>query len=549
MADRVLYYGDNLYVLRDHIGDESVNLIYLDPPFNSSRGYNILFKDEGGREAEAQVNAFCDSWRWEEAAENTYQEILLGPHPAVAQMIYAMRQFIGENRMMAYLVMMTVRLVELHRVLVRTGSLYLHCDPTASHYLKIILDTIFGADKFRAEIIWKRTSAHSSANRPGPIHDTILYYVKSSNFVWNKVYQPYSENYIQDTYRNIDLDGRRWKSTDITGAGTRNGETGKVWHGIDVTAKGRHWFVPPAELDKLEQAGKLYWPFKLGGMPRLKQYLNEMPGLPLQDIWDDIPPLGAQAAERLGYPTQKPLSLLERIIESSSNPGDVVLDSFSGCGTSITAAEKLKRRWIGIDITHLAITMHKNRLKEMFGLLPDQDYEVVGEPNDLAGAHQLAQDNRYQFQWWALSLIQGRPVGGETNGKKGKKGADRGIDGIITFIDDYNKKLKRVIIQVKSGHVKPGDVRDLRGVLDREEDAPIGLFITLENPSQEMVKEAVSAGFYYSPLWEKNFPRIQILTVDNLLKGISRIQLPTSLAAFKEAQRVRAEVDQLDLFS
>src|SRR5258708_3263477 len=304
ITENTLYYGDNLFILREHIPSESVDLIYLDSTFNSSRNYNVLFKDEHGTESQAQIEAFEDTWHWNLEAEHTYTELLTEAPDHVEKMVESLRDFIGTNQMMAYLVMMAVRLVELHRVLKPTGSLYLHCDPTASHYLKILLDTIFGADQFRGEIIWKRTSAHSSANRPGPIHDVLLLYSKSASYTWNQQYQPYDEGYIQTFFQNTDPDGRRWKSTDITGAGTRNGETGKIWGGIDVTAKGRHWFVPPAELDQLDANGRLYWPQKADGMPRLKQYLEDMPGVPLQDVWIDIQPISAHANERLGYPTQ-----------------------------------------------------------------------------------------------------------------------------------------------------------------------------------------------------------------------------------------------------
>lgn len=537
-----LYYGDNLDILRNHIPDASIDLIYLDPPFNSNRSYNVLFKDESGREADAQLTAFDDAWHWGPAAERTYQDLISGSPMPVATMISALRQIIQPNQMLAYLVMMTARLVELHRVLKPTGSLYLHCDPTASHYLKMILDTIFSPNFFRSEIIWKRTSAHSSANRPGPIHDVILFYSKSEGYIWNNVYQPYGEEYIDSAYSLSDSDGRKWKSTDITGSGVRNGETGLTWRGINVTAKGRHWVVPPSELDKWDLEGKIHWPQKEGGMPRLKQYLDEMPGVSIQDIWLDISPIGAQAAERLGYPTQKPLELLERIIQASSNHGDVVLDPFSGCGTAIAAAQKLGRQWIGIDITHLAIAMHKARLADMYGLKPGIDYDIIGEPQDLAGAQQLAREDRYQFQWWALSLLGARPVSspkGTGSTRTGKKGSDQGIDGIIPFVDDSTEKLKRILVQVKSGHVKSGDIRDLRGVLDREKDAPLAIFLTLEPPTSEMSKEAVTSGFYTSPLWKQDYPRIQIITIKDLLEG-SLPQLPPSTSgAYKKAQRVR----------
>lgn len=546
ITENTLFYGDNLKILRECIPDNSVDLIYLDPPFNSNRNYNVLFKDESGSESEAQITAFEDTWHWNETAEETYNELVTRTADTVSKMIASLRDFIGTNQMTAYLVMMAARLVELHRVLKPTGSLYLHCDPTASHYLKIIRDTIFEAEQFRGEIIWKRTSAHSSANRPGPVHDILLFYSKTGNYIWHQQYQPYDEAYIQTFFQNTDPDGRRWKSTDITGAGTRNGETGKMWRGLDVTARGRHWFVPPSELEQLDAQGRIYWPHKTDGMPRLKQYLEDMPGVPLQDIWDDIPPISAHARERLGYPTQKPLALLERIIQASSNPGDIILDPFCGCGTAIAAAQKLGRKWIGIDITHLSIALQKYRLQDMF---PDIQFNVVGEPEDGAAAKQLAQDDRYQFQWWALSLVRAKPLGGQEGSKAGKKGSDKGIDGVITFIDDAYAKPKRVLVQVKSGHVKSGDIRDLVGTVQRE-NAAIGVFITLEPPSRDMLTEAVSAGYYDSPGWHQKYPRIQICTIAELLKG-TRIDMPPQYGTFKQAQKAQKgeDAEQSELFS
>ena len=540
IKSNMLYYGDNLEILREYIGDASVDLVYLDPPFNSNRNYNVLFKQEGGGESEAQVQAFEDTWHWAGAAE-TYHHLITQAAPAVSEMIGAMYKFIGPSQMMAYLVMMAVRLVELHRVLKPTGSLYLHCDPTASHYLRTLLDTVFDPENFLGEIIWKRTSAHSSAKRPGPVHDVLLFYSRSSTYTWNPIYQPYDQEYLDTFFDHTDQDGRKWKRTDLTGAGTRNGETGKPWRGIDVTAKGRHWSVPPEELDKLDAAGRIHWPAKVDGMPRLRQYAEDMPGVPLQDVWTDIPPLHNLAAERLGYPTQKPVALLERIIAASSNPGDVVLDPFCGCGTTIAAAQKLGRTWLGIDITHLAIALQKYRLKSAFGLEDGKDYRVIGEPADVASAQQLASENRYQFQWWALSLIQAQPLGGD-GGREGRKGADRGIDGIISFIDDSSGKPKRVLVQVKSGHVNSATIRDLRGVIERENGA-IGVLITLEAPSQPMVTEAASASFYTSPNWG-NFPRLQILTIDGLLHGRQRLEMPPqqqTAVTFRQAPKEKGK--------
>ena len=539
MAENILYYGDNIYWLR-RMKEETVDLIYLDPPFNSNRNYNVLFKDEKGTESEAQIIAFEDTWHWNQATEEAYDELVNDAPSNVVRMIAAPRESIGTNQMMAYLVMMTVRLVELRRVLKPTGSLYLHCDPTASHYLKIILDAIFGPEQFRSEIVWKRTSAHSSANRHGPVHDTLLFYSKSDRYPWNQQYQPYDEEYITTFFEYVDPDGRRWRRSDLTGAGTRNGETGKPWRGIDVTAKGRHWAFPPDELDRLESAGRIHWPHKADGMPRLKQYLDDMPGVPLQGVWADIPPIHNLSAERLGYPTQKPLTLLERIINASSNPGDVVLDPFRGCGTAITAAQKLGRQWIGIDITHLSIALMKYRLETMF---PGIRYKVDGEPEDISAARKLALDDRSQFQYWACSLVRAKQLGGQAGSRSGKKGSDRGIDGLIDFEDDASGALKKIVVQVKSGKVQSPHIRDLLGTIQRER-AEMGVFLTLEEPTREMLTEAASAGFYQSA-WGKH-PRPQVFTIEDLIdrKHPKKVDMPPQAQVsrtFKRAERAQPQ--------
>lgn len=542
-----LYYGDNLNILRDYIRNESIDLIYLDPPFNSSRTYNVLFKDESGNEAEAQITAFEDTWHWNPTTEVTFQELLTCADPSVSKMIGALTDFIGKNQMMAYLVMMAVRLIELHRVLKPTGSLYLHCDPTASHYLKIVLDSIFGAACFQNEICWKRTSAHSSAKRYGPIHDVIFFYSKTNNFTWNQQYLSHDEEYVRKFYRHRDADGRLYRLSDLTAAGIRHGSSGQPWRGIDPSAKGVHWKFTIDNLERLDLEGRIHWPVK-GNVPAYKRYLDEVKGVTLQDIFDDIPPIGAQAQERLHYPTQKPVTLLERILSASSNPGDVVLDPFCGCGTTIAAAEKLGRQWIGIDITHLSIALQKYRLKDSFSLVAKKDYAVVGEPEDLQSAYQLKQDDPYQFQWWALSLIKARPLGGTSGSKQGKKGKDRGIDGVITFIDELEGKPKQILVQVKSGKVKSGDIRDLRGTIEREK-AAMGVFITLEDPSREMVSEAVAAGLYHSPGWNRDYPKLQILTITGLLDG-KELKMPSATITFKQSEKIETsnKGEQTSLF-
>lgn len=530
-----LYYGDNLAILREHIPSESVDLVYLDPPFNSNRSYSVLFRDESGREAEAQVRAFDDTWHWNQHTEATYRELTTRSRPEVGSMIAAMHEFIGENQMMAYLVMMAVRLVELHRVLKPTGSLYLHCDPTASHYLKVLLDTIFDVRNYHDEIVWQRTNVHSDSKTWSHVSDSIFFYTKSSQFSWHPVYAKHKDEYLTSKYRHKDSDGRVYRLDNMTSPNPRPNMMYE-WKGHTSPPNG--WRYSRETMAKLDAEGRIWYPNDKSKRPQLKRYLDETPGRLLSNVWTDIDPINSQAGERLGYPTQKPVALLERIISASSNPGDVVLDPFCGCGTTIAAAQKLGRTWLGIDITHLAIALQKYRLKAAFGLVDRKDYDVVGEPVDLAGAIQLASEDRYQFQWWALSLIQAQPLGGDGESKRGKKGADGGVDGVIAFIDDASGRPKRVIIQVKSGHVGVATVRELRTVMENQR-AAIGVLITLEPPTDKMITEAAKAGSYQSFHWGE-FPRLQILTVENLLNGRQRLQMPPqnqTAVTFKQAQR------------
>lgn len=559
-----LYFGDNLNVMREHIADESVDLIYLDPPFNSKRDYNLLFKSpkslskkakkEQSEEAaptgsdvfsEAQITAFEDTWHWGEQAEAEFRQIEQQANTDVAELMRALRAFLRENDMMAYLTCMALRLLELRRVLKPTGSLYLHCDPTASHYLKIVLDAVFGKDNYRNEIVWKRTSAHNSAKRFGPVHDTILFYSKAEKYFWNPVFETYNESYVEKNFSNRDADGRRWKSSDITGSGIRRGETGLVWRDIDVTAKNRHWAYPPSVLETMDTQGRIHWPKITGGMPRFKNYLDEMDGIAAQDVIADIQAISAHSTERLGYPTQKPLALLERIIEASSNEGDVVLDPFCGCGTALDAAEKLKRRWIGIDITHLAVGLIERRLKERYPKLKNKGaFEITGRPKDLGTARRLAELDKYQFQFWALSLIGAQPF------KGGKKGADGGIDGLI-YPEVSTGKTEKVVVSVKGGdNVGVLAVRDLIATVSREK-AAIGVLITLTPPTKPMVSDAAAAGFYDSP-HHGAFPKIQILTVEGLLNEHERLNFidmsyggQTFKAAKTEARGKKSDTPEL----
>ena len=521
-----LYYGDNLDILRQHVGDESVDLVYLDPPFNSNATYNVLFKERSGEESPAQIKAFTDTWEWTQESERTFeQEIVLNPEtpPNVKDMITAFRQFIGSNAMMAYLVMMTPRLVELRRVLKPTGSIYLHCDPTASHYLKLLMDGIFGPELFQNEVIWKRTSGHSDARRYGRVHDVLLFYTLSTKAVWNVTHQPYEDDYVDKYYRYRDQDGRRWMSDNLSASGLQGGGYEYEWNGIT-----RVWRVPRETMEQLDLEGRIF--YTKNGIARRKRYLDESAGLKIQDIWTDTQALRSWHKERLGYPTQKPQALLERIIQASSNEGDVVLDPFCGCGTAVAAAEKLKRRWTGIDVTHLAVALMKNRLKTAFDIVPGRDYEVAGEPADVGGARALAEQDRYQFQYWAMSLLEAFPR------EQGKRGADRGIDGVVYFIDGPRRSPQKAIVQVKSGKVSSPLIRDLKGTVEREK-AALGLFITLEEPTRDMRTEAVSAGFYRSDVWQRDFPKLQIRTVAELLDGRA-FELPQHPSMYQPAQRV-----------
>jgi DNA modification methylase len=507
-----LYYGDNLDVMRRHIKDETVDLVYLDPPFNSNQDYNVLFKGKDGTDATAQIKAFEDTWTWDRATQLQY-ETLAEQGGRVGELMISFRRFLGQNDMMAYLTMMAPRLVELRRVLKAKGSIYLHCDPTASHYLKLLMDAVFGPENFRNEIVWKRTSARSDSHRWNHIHDVLLFYTRSSSFTWNPQFVPYDQSYLDAFYKNVEeKSGRRFALDNLTASGTREGSSGQPWRGIDVRAKGNHWKYKIETLDQMAAEGRIVWPQKEGGVPRYKRYLDEMPGVAIQSIIADIPPLSAQSAEKLGYPTQKPEALLERIIAASSNEGDVVLDPFCGCGTAIAVAQRLNRSWIGIDITHLAISLMKHRLSG-FG---DLAYHVLGEPTTIQEAEVLAADDPYQFQWWALGLVEARPV-------EEKKGADKGIDGRKRFFEhgQSGSTAREVIFSVKAGQKIPANaVRDLRGTIERE-GADFGVLISLAEATKPMRMEADGAGSVTIQGYEgaRKYPKLQCITVEQLLEG------------------------------
>jgi site-specific DNA-methyltransferase (adenine-specific) len=558
-----LYYGDNLAILREYVAAESVDLIYLDPPFNSKADYNVLFKTSDGGASAAQAGAFKDTWEWVEAAEAYHELITSHRVPTnLRNLMEALKVFLTDdtgkrgNSMMAYLCMMALRLVELHRVLKPTGSLYLHCDPTASHYIKLILDAVFGFKSFRNEIVWKRTTAHSNVYRSyGDVTDTIYFYTKSEDYKWNQVYRNDPAESLAATFPNVDADGRRWRSENMRNPGVRPNlhYDYTASNGVTYKPHPNGWTVRRERMEQLDKEGRLHFPSRPEGRLRLKLFADESPGVKAQNLWTDINAIGSQATERLGYPTQKPEALLERIVLASSNEGDVVLDPFCGCGTTIAVAERLNRKWIGIDVTYVSVDLMERRLIDMF--TPEHDvnklasipvpkrrqalkdywskgedtlmigiktglkpYEVIGDPKDFESAKFLAENDKYQFEWWAIRMLGAQ-------GKEYKKGADRGIDGIIHFLDAAGE-YKRAVISVKGGNSTPANaLRDLRGTMERER-AVSGILVTLVPPTGPMKKEVADAGRWNSTLHpERSFPVLQILTAQDLLDG-KMIELP-----------------------
>jgi site-specific DNA-methyltransferase (adenine-specific) len=529
-----LFFGDNLDVLRRYIPDESVDLIYLDPPFNSNQSYNVLFKDRSGKRAAAQQHAFEDTWTWDDAAAALYEHTVEHGAGDVPNVLRAFRIYLHNSDLMAYLVMMAPRLLELHRVLKPTGSLYLHCDPTASHYLKVLLDAVFGGENFKTDIIWKRTTSHSDSKTWSRVSDNILFYTKSETYSWNAPTEAHDETYVAVKYRYTDPDGRRYRLDNITSPSPRPNMMYE-WKGFPFPPKG--WRFEKDTMARLDGEGRIWYPRKSDGSfditkrPQVKRYLDEMKGTLISNVWTDIDPINSQAQERLGYPTQKPEALLERILTTSSNEGDVVLDPFCGCGTTVSVAERLKRHWIGIDITHLAIGLIKSRLADSYGDAIAATYEVIGEPTDLEGARALAEQDKFQFQAWALGLVGARTE------SSGKKGADRGVDGRTIFHDGRGNS-HDIIYSVKGGKLKATDVRDLKGVVGRDK-AAIGVLISLEQPSRDMKKEAATGEMFESD-WGKH-PKWQIVTIEELLNGktIDRPPMRQVDQTFKRAPKVK----------
>ena len=535
MSDNTLYYGDNLEILPRYVPDASVDLVYLDPPFNSNADYNVLFAEKDGSQSQAQTLAFGDTWQWDRTAVEAYQSVV-ERGGRVAEAMIAFHRMLGGNDMMAYLAMMAPRLTELRRVLKPSGSLYLHCDPTASHYLKVLMDAVFDARWFRNEITWKRTNARSTGGKWPRVHDILLHYGAGGKVAFHPLSVP-ADLTKMPHHLITGADGLKYQTFELTAPGrTQEGESGRPWREFDPGKYGRHWANSQATMEAWDAEGLIHWPAQ-GGFPRRR---GEAPFDPAErtvtvgDVWTDIDRLNQTAKERLGYPTQKPEALLERIILASSSEGDLVLDPFCGCGTTVAAAQRLGRRWIGVDITHVAISLIRRRLRDAYG--DGVAYSVVGEPTSQADASALAASDPYQFQWWALGLVGARGV-------DQKNGADKGVDGRLYFHDEsVGAKTKQIVFSVKAGHVSVAHVRDLRGVIERE-DAALGVLICMQTPTQPMRAEAAEAGWYTLP-WDasRRYPRLQILTVEDLLagRGVDCPPAQRANATFKRAPVAQA---------
>jgi DNA modification methylase len=571
-----LYYGDNLDVLRGKIKDETVDLCYIDPPFNSKRNYNQIYNNRGV-EDRAQAQSFIDTWVWDERAAQGFEEILANAggrfQPQTVELIKGLRNVLGKGSLLAYLVSITLRVVEIHRTLKDAGNFFLHCDPTASHYLKIVADGIFcgnSSGDFRNEIVWRRTGSHNARRSFGPIHDVILFYSKGSKPYFKTIKRPYMRGHVESRY-TLDSTTGKYKFTSggnvLTGAGATGGESGKAWKGFDPSAKHRHWAIPGflAEemgegFEKLSVLEKLDALYEAGlidieegvAWPTPVRYLTTESGTPIQDIWSfqpytektvyganegidaDVKWLGPTDPERLGYQTQKPFGLLERIIRAASPEGGTVLDAYCGCGTTLDVAQKLDRMWIGIDITYQSISLVLRRLERRYGARITGAVGQDGIPRDMASAYALAhrKDDRLrkEFEKWAvLTFTNNRAVINE------KKGADAGIDARAYFMTAKDDNAK-IIFQVKSGGVNRSDVAALRGDMDRE-GAALAVLITLEEPSNAMLHEAKSAGQYQHETMGRSYDSISIVTVREIVEERKRLEIPMSLEVLAAAKR------------
>ena len=473
--------------MREEIPDASVDLIYLDPPFNSKRIYNASM---GG----AQWEAFNDTWQWHEAIEDFHE---VASDPDLAPVMEGLRTILGESPNLAYLSYMANRLRECHRVLKDTGSIYLHCDPTMSHYLKVVMDGVFGRNKFRNEIVWKRTSSHNDAKVLGSVHDIVFQYSKSSTYIYNRQYVPYDEGYIERRYRNADEDGRKWMDDNLSAKGLSGGGYEYEYRGVSSL-----WRVPLSRMKELDITGRLHFTSR-GGI-RIKRYLDEMKGLPLSDVWTDISPVNSQARERLGYPTQKPVALLERIIKANSDVGHVVLDPFCGCGTTIHAAQNLDRQWIGIDVCVKACQVIEHRIQQHFDSLWS-DVEYVGFPKTADDAKELAHLDKFKFEKWAVSLTPYMEANKKQRGDGGIDGRGRLAIRKGQFID--------LVSQAKGGNTSPGDVQAFNGARQQVK-ADLGIFTCFQDKvTTGMRNVAVNAGRFM------DVPTIQIYTVEDFFEN------------------------------
>lgn len=541
-ATNRLYYGDNLDVLRE-LADGSVDLVYLDPPFNSARNYNVIFsRGEHADSAGAQIQAFEDTWEWTHVTDKQFEEYVTGALPVrAAEALRAFHTLLGENEALAYLVNMAPRLVELHRLLAPTGSLWLHCDPTMSHYLKVLLDAIFDPRTFRNEIIWQRNPSKANQSRRLPVnHDVLLVYGKTDEVKWNTdiAFVAYDLGNLDEKtagkYNQVDEDGRAYYLTSLINPNPDRPNL--TYEFLGVT---RVWRWTRERMQKAYDDG-IVVQRKPGSVPRMKRYLDEQKGRPLSDVWTDIPPLNSRASERLGYPTQKPLALLERILALATDPDDVVLDPFCGCGTTVDAAQKLGRQWIGIDITYIAVDLIVKRLEHSYGTSILDAIAIDGVPRDAAAAQALFDRNPFDFERWAVSLVNAQP--------NEKQVGDRGIDGVARFpLDGGVKNVGRVLVSVKGGKsLNPAMVRDLAGTVDTQK-AEMGVLIVQHPPTRGMLDAARHGGRYTHPANGQEFPRIQIITTDQLLAG-ERPVMPPVFAPYVQAKPHLLGADTESLF-
>ena len=514
-----LYYGDCLEVMQAWDKD-CIDLIYLDPPFNSDADYNILYSSDSA--GIAQMRAFADTWSWDEAASDRWEMYENATGRPAHKVVVGLHNYLGECGMLAYITYMAERIEGMHRILKPTGSIYLHCDPTASHYLKAVMDAVMGGENFKSEIVWKRTSAHNRANRWGPIHDTILFYTKSDTYTWNPVYQAYDDDYLKKNYRHKD-DRGLFRKSDLTGPGTRAGSSGQPWGGYDPNISKRHWELPPDKslpewfirpagystmsvqkrLDELDKKGLIYWPEKEGGIPNYKRYLKAMKGVQVQDIIYDIPPVSGN--EDTGYPTQKPVALMDRILKSSSNEGDVVLDPFCGCGTTVESASGLNRRFVGIDISSFAIDVIRvKRLK-------DSSIPAQGIPYDLTSAKMMHREKPFDFEAWAVNRLPGFVP-------NTVKVGDSGIDGRANLANrPDNFKSKLGLTQVKGGKFKLSELRDFIHVCNRE-NAAIGIFLTIDPVNTTAARKEV-ANTEKIRIGANEYRRIQLCSISDFFEN------------------------------